>query len=438
MIGTPAYMAPEVWDNKPVGPAADQYSLACVLFEMLTGRPLFEGDSPISILRAALSGPHFPAKWPEGVPERVAEVLGRALEGEPQRRYPTVGAFAEAVVELGRPAMVTEVLPAAQSAEEKEPISAEEQGVADEAAPANVGGAASAFPHPLPGAPVGRRRWVVTGIVAMVLLGVLALAVVGVLRLVSGGGVMAPEPVSLPTAAPKIGSTRVPEKDGMVQVFVPAREFEMGSEYGDDDEKPVHRVYLEDYWIDRTEVTHAMYRRCVTAQWCEPPSDMTFYNDSKYDQYPVIYVSWDEADAYCGWAGRRLPTEAEWEKAARGTDGRAYPWGNQEPSCLLANYESCGFGAQPVDSYTSGASPYGALDMFGNVWEWVQDWYGSDYYKTSPERNPTGPTNGDYKVVRGGSWNDDAYYLRSANRSYYLPDSRYLNVGFRCVVSAGK
>jgi len=444
--GTPFYRAPELWRGKPpASPASDVYSLGCILGEMLSGQVLFGGDTPEEVLtRHLMDGPDFGPGWPpEGTPAKAVALIGRALERAPTARPKDAGAFAAELYW-----------------KETETVVADGERAADDAASAGVSSRTSfsrAGRLPLD-KPAGKRRGIIVG--GAVLLGVLALAITGVISLVSGGGTMAPEPVSLPTAAPTKSplptqpptrtpeptattaptevSTRIMEKDGMVQVFVPAGEFEMGSEGGGQNEQPVHRVYLEDYWIDQTEVTHAMYWRCVMERGCKQPFNVTFYNDSKYDQYPVIYVSWYDADAYCGWAGRRLPTEEEWEKAARGADGRTYPWGNQRPDCSLANGRSCGNELKPAGSLPAGASPYGALDMSGNVWEWVQDWYESDYYKTSPERNPTGPADGDYKVVRGGSWLNLALDLRSADRLYSRPDLRYNNIGFRCVVSAGK
>jgi len=224
-----------------------------------------------------------------------------------------------------------------------------------------------------------------------------------------------------------------PEKDGMTMIYVPAGEFRMGS--GD----VAHTVFLDAFWIDQTEVTNAMYRLCVAAKECALPFDPKFYQDQKYDQHPVVYVDWDQADRYCTWAGRRLPSEAQWEKAARGADGRIYPWGNQAPDRQLANFGNNEKGTTPVGRYSPQSnSPYGCADMAGNVSEWVQDWYTSDYYLRSPQQNPQGPAKGDYKVVRGGSWLYNSVSLRSANRYYYGPSSRYNNIGFRCVLPAKK
>jgi formylglycine-generating enzyme required for sulfatase activity len=218
-------------------------------------------------------------------------------------------------------------------------------------------------------------------------------------------------------------------------VYVLAGEFIMGSDEGDIDEQPMHTVYLDAFYIDRTEVTNAQYRECAEAGACSQPQDTVWYNDPNRAEHPVVWVSWCQANDYCRWAGERLPTEAEWEKAARGTDGRTYPWG-EGIDCDRAQYSECGGGTVPVGSKPQGASPYGALDMAGNVWEWVADWYDSGYYSRSPGRNPPGPDYGRYRVLRGGSWYDGQRDARCAIRFLYNPWIRFNDVGFRCARSS--
>jgi eukaryotic-like serine/threonine-protein kinase len=261
---------------------------------------------------------------------------------------------------------------------------------------------------------------------------------------------------SSPTATPAppqpalaAGSTQVSPKDGMVQVYVPAGEFLMGSADSDADalssEKPQHKVYLDAYWIDQTEVTNAMVAKCikegggcVLPYFSNSKTRASYYSDPQYANYPVIFLNWGAAQSYCTWAGRRLPTEAEWEKAARGTDGRKYPWGNDWDAAKLNSSEKGPGDTSAVGSYPAGASPYGALDMAGNVWEWVADWYlmSENYYTTSPSRNPTGPPSGgdggDNRVIRGGSWHDTPVGARTAGRNYIGSTYVVNNIGFRC------
>ena len=242
-------------------------------------------------------------------------------------------------------------------------------------------------------------------------------------------------------------------------VYVPAGEFLMGSPDGEghDDEHPQHRVTLDEFWIDRTEVTNEQYRQCVEAGACDAPTSCNWgwsiYDDGEKGDDPVLCVNWHNADAYCGWAGARLPTEAEWEKAARGTAGQVYPWGDQFDGSRVNSCDvSCeddradgdwddGYArTAPVGSYPAGASPYGALDMTGNVLEWVADWYDADYYRASPGLNPQGPATGNYNgyngnVLRGGSWYDTQEGVRSAARNRLDPFGVTDNIGFRCCVS---
>ncbi len=221
-------------------------------------------------------------------------------------------------------------------------------------------------------------------------------------------------------------------EDGAEMVLVPAGEFWMGSESEEYvDEKPRHRVYLDAYHIDKVPVTNALYGRFMRAASRQAPG---YWTDSNWNgaSQPVVGVNRHDAEAYCKWAGKRLPTEAEWEKSARGTDGRKYPWGDQWDASRANSDESNLGKPTPVGSYPSGASPYGALDMAGNVWQWVADWYDEGYYQRSPERNPRGPESGTSKVLRGGSWDNYAIVLRSSFRSHLTPDLRDFHVGFRC------
>jgi serine/threonine-protein kinase len=226
----------------------------------------------------------------------------------------------------------------------------------------------------------------------------------------------------------------------MLLVFVPEGGFEMGSP-DNLDEMPQHVVTLDAFWIDQTEVTSADYALCVAAKACKPPRRITsnlkdlYYGNSRYADFPVIWMAWNDAQAYCQWAGGRLPTEAEWEKAARGTDGRHYPWGDNPPDGTLLNFDELLKDVSQTGSYPTGASPYGALDMAGNVWEWVSDWYGIDYYAHSPDHDPLGPEAGTQHLLRGGSFR---YNARGVTATYrFAKEATFANdeTGFRCVRS---
>lgn len=260
-----------------------------------------------------------------------------------------------------------------------------------------------------------------------------------------------PEPTSTATAtstpspAPVLGrgSTRIRETDAAVMVYVPAGGFWMGSEGSDpdadDDEKPRHRVHEDAFWIDRTEVTNAQYQKCVEAGVCSPPEASgsgtrdTYYGDPEFDDYPVLYVTWHQAQQYAEWAGGRLPTEAEWEYTARGPNGSIYPWGNEAPDGALANYGSLVGDTTAVGSYPDGASWFGALDMAGNVWEWTGSLYKSYPYDAADGREDLGATG--YRTLHGGAFNDAARAVRGADRVGDNPDLSYDTVGFRLAAS---
>ncbi len=214
---------------------------------------------------------------------------------------------------------------------------------------------------------------------------------------------------------------------------------------GDDKKTSKHKVYLDAYLIDKYPVTNAQYRECVEAGQCEKPGKSTWYDDEKYANHPVVCVDWEQANAYCKWAGKRLPTEAEWEKAARGMQGDIYPWGNtwDENKCnnwfykgsLISHMANMAKnrGTTPIGCFSGDVSPYGVYDMAGNVWEWVSDWYDRNYYKISPDKNPKGPMYGEYRALRGGSWLiDTPKQLRCAVRRCGEPTAEIHSIGFRC------
>jgi formylglycine-generating enzyme required for sulfatase activity len=225
-----------------------------------------------------------------------------------------------------------------------------------------------------------------------------------------------------------------------VLVRVPAGAFSMGSEGGAPDERPVHRVSGAAFLMDRYEVTNARYAACVQAGACAPPAltsssrRPSYYGVPDYADYPVIHVSWSQAAQFCAWADGRLPTEAEWERAARGTESpRTFPWGESQPDCSKANMAGCVGDTDRVGRRLAGQSPYGAFDMAGNVWEWTADWYEAGYYARSPEQEPMGPDAGMLKVMRGGCWVSGGSSLRTTCRKAELPATWAPNVGFRCV-----
>ncbi|MBN1265927.1 MAG: formylglycine-generating enzyme family protein [Anaerolineales bacterium] len=281
-------------------------------------------------------------------------------------------------------------------------------------------------------------------------------------------------PTATVTPGPGIGSLRTREMDSMVEVFVPEGPFLMGlqeeqvsmeflarcmegsggcNEADFHAEVPQHEVFLDAYWIDQTEVTNAMYARCVADGACTVPQEVgsysmdSYYDDPQYGDYPVINVIWSQAEAYCAWAGGRLPTEAEWEKAARGVDGERCPWADSVITGELANYceKNCEFEWRVVDqddgyaetspagNYPAGTSPFGAMDMSGNVYEWVADWFDANTYQESLVNNPTGPESGEFRVLRGGSWYNSPSYLRASSRGWSAPDLSGPVTGFRCV-----
>ncbi|HRK91362.1 MAG TPA: formylglycine-generating enzyme family protein [Anaerolineales bacterium] len=222
--------------------------------------------------------------------------------------------------------------------------------------------------------------------------------------------------------------------DGSSLVYIPAGEFTMG--YGGD--APVHIVMLDRYWIQQTKVTNRMYEQCVKAGACTSPAQELggpVFTNPEFASHPVVGVNWDQAQAYCGWIQGSLPTEAQWEKSARGLNGNSYPWGNSEPACDLLNYANCYGRTTIVNANPEGASAFGLLDMAGNVFEWVFDWYDANYYAQSAAANPTGPQSGQYRGVRGSSFETAEEQVASAIRRFNEPTDSGRDIGFRCVVA---
>lgn len=280
-----------------------------------------------------------------------------------------------------------------------------------------------------------------------------------------------------PTETPietNLSINEITDDHNVLMIYVPEGEFTMGGvaddavaecENGQNpgnckpdaflDEEPLHVVNLSAYYIDKYEVTNGLYQECVNSGTCASPIESSsetypnYYTNSEFNDYPVIFVDWNMANTYCEWRGARLPSEAEWEKAGRGTDERIYPWGNTfnsygnfcDKKCLNiidigANqaYDDGYIDTAPVDSYPEGISPYGVYNLAGNVWEWVADIYSDTYYGISPAANPKGPDTGDNHVLRGGAFNSYKHVLRSLNRINSNEGGN--NVGFRCAKEA--
>ena len=433
----------------------DIHDLGIVFCEMVCGRIIEEG----------IEGLDIPGSLQADLPDQVRNVIARAL-GRGARPYANMAAFAEALARLGWGDE------GRQPGRQGEMPRIDSNQVAAVSRPTRAGQTARSKKHP------GWLRLALFGLLfaALILTAVhfidrlpptgsgdksavvpSAVAVVEETRQQPSTPQSAPPdtPVTENVAESELESGTEPEPspapsggdiirsaaDGMELVYVPAGEFIMGSDDRDASESPAHSVYLDAYWIDRTEVTNGMYALCAAAGACSPPASESssqhdsYYNDTAYVNYPVIFVTWQQAGEYCQWAGRRLPSEAEWEKAARGTDARICPWGSSSPSPERLNYASLVGDTTPVGSYPAGASPYGALDMAGNVWEWTADWFSSGY-SLADLSNPTGPEEGARYVLRGGSWYYEHNYIRAAFRFSASGSTTLNDVGFRCALTA--
>jgi eukaryotic-like serine/threonine-protein kinase len=464
------YQAPEqfIQEEYSLTPATDVYALGVLVYEALTRQSPFrktwsESGAEVSprfqMVQAILKRlPTDPSLLNPDIPVELAQVILKSLEKYPGDRYATPREFFTAVcATVGR---------------RPENISARFAGAVS--VEAGVPGPKSKFSLPK----ISRWVWItLAGIAACLFLSY------GLLTFIRGRVPTDPAtqltfttstsvtaeseqpdtPASselTPTleAADDLSEIENPQSTAEL-IQIPAGEFWMGSDPGEDPylwgaEQPQHTVYLDEYWIQKTEVSIQEYRECLLAKACSPPvryngyTRENYFDDFVFDTYPVVNVTWAGAAAYCDWIGGRLPSEAEWEKAARSTDGRLFAWGREHDADDQANFcdSNCSEGNKnenfddghtdtaPVNSFPAGASPYGVLNMSGNVWEWTADWFEADYYGRAPSRNPLGPETGTRHVIRGGSFFNPTDGIRVVARASIPSVDAKDTIGFRCVV----
>ena len=489
MVGTPDYMAPEQWVGEAV-PQTDVYALGIIYYVMITGHLPYEAGTAPEIMFKHISESHIPPrKHVSDIPVEVEMVIERALRKDYEKRYDTMAEF---VTELEQLCLRLHQQKSESSISASRTMSRK------------IGSVGKFqwmnFKHQLRQLPT----WVWAGIVFFILafVGILSLYLISrnfmnwqdqlatvqaYNDLTTTPNVLEVEPepeepvsptrTATPMAAEAsteteevveftptpeenvvpttsdmidIGSSIFSDVDGMELMFIPAGTFEMGAyesdELAEDDERPRHSVYVDAFWMDKNEVTIQQYVQCVESGVCTEPMKTSstsrgyYYGNEDFLNYPVVNVNWYQANQYCIWAGRRLPTEAEWEKAASSAvAGGLYPWGNRL-DCSVANYfqgaSGCHGDTMPVDTYPNGASMFGILSLAGNVNEWVSDWYSAEFYLNSTGNNPYGPDTGAYNVIRGGAYNTDNRLLRITNRGLNAPNSYKDNLGFRCVMDA--
>ncbi len=383
-VGTVWYMSPEQIRGAELDARSDLYALGITLYEALTGRVPFNSESDYEVRKSHVEvNPPSPLMHDSSLPQAAETVLLKVLSKNPADRYQNAQEFKKAIESIRTSPLV--ITPEYQS-----------QGIPTEQI---------------------QKKSSNKGIVIALIILILILC----------GGAVYYFLFHQKMLAPQVNPLRAE------QVYIPAGEFTMGSEKGKDDEKPVKKVLLSGYYIDKYEVTNLQYQKCVEAKICGAPQDFLV---NKSPSAPVVGVSYNDAKTFCEWAKKRLPTEAEWEKAAsQKGKNTEYPWGDEKPDCKRANFVECDLKLKEVGSFVSGASGYGVMDMAGNVAEWVADWYDKNAYLTMNTTNPKGPLTGTYRVVRGGSFKSTSMDLRKSNRMYSSPSERLMTVGFRCARS---
>jgi serine/threonine protein kinase/formylglycine-generating enzyme required for sulfatase activity len=443
-VGTPAFMAPEMGDPGGVTPLVDIYALGVTVYMMLSGQHPYQADTPSGYIVAHITRPvpDILALRPD-LPPAVQTVIERALAKDPADRYQRAGALAAALREVATQSHSTR--PSGKEATLIEPPVGPTPYNPVPPAPTTAHNEIPSLPATL--SPAGRpaRRgfplWVVGALGLVIVLG-LAFTFRALAPTVREEPTNTPPPADTPTPVPTLTAGEQARQlaaagvgrnanwtpytetiDGVEMALVPAGCFQMGSEYSGK-ESPIHQVcFDEPFWIDVYEVTNRMFGSVGCASYSSEP-----------DQ-PRNCVSWTDSVSYCEARGARLPTEAEWEYAARGPDSLVYPWGNEFVANNAVSYESSEGRIWAVGSRPGGVSWIGAYDLSGNVWEWVHDRYDSDFYARSPTDNPQGPGSGWDRVMRGGSWYDNAPGVRAARRDMGDPYDIKIVLGFRCALS---
>ncbi len=448
-LGTPDYMAPEQWTGETTA-QSDLYSLGVMLYEMITGYRPYTADTPAGVLLKQATEPlPLPKRYIPDLPQNVESVLLKALAKKPKDRYADMHILVSELQNLLAGKAVEATLTKTETLREQMTGMRRKR---DASSDAQSDQPIRIFP-------------ILAGV------GILGLvAIVGAYILFASPSMFAAptatQQATLPatetnipateTAQPAVASTEIilptetpflseiKDKRNVAMVYIPAGEFTMGSDNsGDIGSRPAHKVDVSGFYIDKYEVTNEMYDACAYAVECRKPSRYgsatrnTYYSNQVFASYPVIYIDWKMANAYCEWRGGRLPTEAEWEKAARGTDERVYPWGGGELDCSFANFYGCVGDTAPVDQYEKGKSIYGVYGMSGNVWEWTSSLfklYPYDATDGREEREKTGE-----RMARGGSWagfGGNGGNIRLDTRLKLDPGYSGAYVGVRCAMSA--
>ena len=488
-IGTPDYMAPEQWTGESSA-QSDLYSLGVVLYEMITGHRPYVADTPAGVLMKQASEPlPLPTTYIPDLPKNIESVLLKVLAKDPANRYADTSEFVKELENLltGRRTTASSI----KTEQLREQMTGTVERVPTPV-PTPVPSAPAVTPTPTPTPPPvyvtaapKRRSLALPALFATLFGGVIVIVVIVGCWLLYKNPEMLPftigitpaapvtppvtqvevvqtatlsEPTAVPSTATKEATPEKPtatsppteaplpeeitDERGVPMRLVPAGEFTMGNDGSADvGSRPAHTVYLDAFYMDKFEVTNEMYSACVYATpECRRPRQSgsitrpTYYNNLHFANYPVLYVDWYMAKAYCTWRGARLPTEAEWEKAARGTDGRIYPWESQERDCFYSNLAGCEDDTSAVDKFEQGQSPYGIYDLSGNVWEWTSSIF--QPYPYDPEDGREDQTGTDKRVSRGGAWHPFGVKsgVASSDTRYALDPSYYgAYVGIRCV-----